>query len=156
MKTKVLYLNNQRSGYDIDQCPPTMTVGQLRRYLEQYSDDTLVYIRNDGGFTYSQVNECTMCNTTVFKDSATFTADDIDAMILDLDIDKSQWGVSFDLEKDHSLTFYLTKRDAQTGEEVYVPIGNDCYEFSSKELNEAENPIEYINKKLSDYIRSMT
>ena len=49
---KVLYINAQREGYGIDQIRHTMTVGELIRYLEDFDEDTPVYLKHDNGYTY--------------------------------------------------------------------------------------------------------
>lgn len=35
----------------------TMNVGQLRKYLEQYAEDTEIYIDIDNGYGFSQLSE---------------------------------------------------------------------------------------------------
>lgn len=53
----VLYLEGRRNGYAIDQCGRTMTVGELIAFLEQFDEDTKVYLRNDNGYTYGNITE---------------------------------------------------------------------------------------------------
>lgn len=50
-----LFLEGRRNGYAPSQCGKTMTVGELREYLERYDEDLKVYIRNDGGYTYGNI-----------------------------------------------------------------------------------------------------
>lgn len=60
MKTKrieFIAINTERSGYSPDQCGSTMTVRGLIQALEQFDDDTLVYLKNDGGYTYGAIND---------------------------------------------------------------------------------------------------
>lgn len=56
-----LILNTKREGYGCDQCPDTLTVGELIELLEGYDEDTPVYFGNDyrGGYwyTYGSINE---------------------------------------------------------------------------------------------------
>ena len=49
---QVLYINAVREGYEIDQIRHTMTVGQLMNWLEQFDEDTPVYLKHDRGYTY--------------------------------------------------------------------------------------------------------
>lgn len=44
-----------REGYSLQQAGKTMTVGELVEYLNQYDDDTPVYISNDNGYTYGPI-----------------------------------------------------------------------------------------------------
>ena len=46
-----------RDGYSVDQVYETMTVGDLIYFLEDYPDDTPVYISNDRGYTYGGISE---------------------------------------------------------------------------------------------------
>ena len=52
-----LFIQNIRNGYAPDQCGNTMTVAELIEYLEQFEEDTKVYISNDNGYTYSPIRE---------------------------------------------------------------------------------------------------
>ena len=52
-----LFIQNVRSGYGPEQCGYTMTVAELIEYLEQFEEDTKVYISNDSGYTYSAIRE---------------------------------------------------------------------------------------------------
>ena len=52
-----LFINSKREGYSIDQCGRTLTVAELIDILSAFDEDTLVYIRNDGGYTYGSVIE---------------------------------------------------------------------------------------------------
>ena len=51
-----LFIEGNRNGYSPKQCGETMTVSELITYLEQYEDDTRVYLRNDRGYTYGSIN----------------------------------------------------------------------------------------------------
>ena len=52
-----LILNTMREGYAIDQIKRTMTVAELRAFLEDYDDETPVYLSFDNGYTYGGINE---------------------------------------------------------------------------------------------------
>ena len=54
---QVLYINAVREGYKIDQIRHTMTVGQLMNWLEQFDEDTPVYLKHDRGYTYGGITE---------------------------------------------------------------------------------------------------
>lgn len=52
-----LILNTMREGYAIDQIKRTMTVAELRNFLEDYDDETPVYLSFDNGYTYGGITE---------------------------------------------------------------------------------------------------
>ena len=52
-----LYIEGRRNGYAPDQCGRTMTVGELICFLEQFDDDTEVFLKNDNGYTYGNITE---------------------------------------------------------------------------------------------------
>lgn len=52
-----LYIEGRRNGYSPDQCGRTMTVQELIEYLEQFDGDTEIFIKNDGGYTYGNIDE---------------------------------------------------------------------------------------------------
>ena len=54
---QVLYINAEREGYAIDQIRNTMTVGELICYLEQFDEDTPVYLKHDRGYTFGAIKE---------------------------------------------------------------------------------------------------
>lgn len=53
---KLIY-NTFREGYGIDQIHRTMTVGELIAFLENYDEDTPVYLSFDNGYTYGGITE---------------------------------------------------------------------------------------------------
>ena len=53
----VLTIEAHRDGYSVDQVDETITVGDLIYFLEDYPDDTPVYISNDRGYTYGGISE---------------------------------------------------------------------------------------------------
>ena len=52
---KVLCINAQREGYGIDQIQNTMTVGELISYLEDFDENTPVFLKHDRGYTYGGI-----------------------------------------------------------------------------------------------------
>ena len=54
---QVVYINAVGEGYEIDQIRHTMTVGQLMNWLEQFDEDTPVYLKHDRGYTYGGITE---------------------------------------------------------------------------------------------------
>ena len=52
-----LYIEGRRNGYEPKQCGRTMTVGELIALLEEYDEDTPVYLMNDEGYTYGSITE---------------------------------------------------------------------------------------------------
>ena len=46
-----------REGYAIEQIKRTMTVSELRDFLEYYEDETPVYLSFDNGYTYGGITE---------------------------------------------------------------------------------------------------
>ena len=52
-----LSISARREGYAVDQISNTMTVGELKRLLEDYDEDMEVYIRNDNGYNYGGITE---------------------------------------------------------------------------------------------------
>ena len=57
MRKKRIFIEANREGYSPEQCERhTMTAGELRAYLEDYDDDTEIYISNDHGYTYGSIH----------------------------------------------------------------------------------------------------
>jgi len=62
MSKEYLFIDGRRSGYSPDQCEPTVTVGRLiaglHRAIEDgvIDEDTPVYISNDSGYTYGEID----------------------------------------------------------------------------------------------------
>ena len=54
---EVIFIDGNRSGYSPEDCGYTITVGELIRALEQYNEETPVYLRNDNGYTYGHIRE---------------------------------------------------------------------------------------------------
>lgn len=54
---EALFIRGNRNGYAPDQCGRTFTVGELIAMLEEFDEDTPVYLCNDGGYTYGSITE---------------------------------------------------------------------------------------------------
>lgn len=52
-----LFIEGRRNGYAPEQCGKTMTVGELIEFLSQFDENVELYLRNDGGYTYGNINE---------------------------------------------------------------------------------------------------
>lgn len=53
---KLIY-STFREGYGIDQIRKTMTVGELISFLEDFDEDTPIYLSFDNGYTYGGIVE---------------------------------------------------------------------------------------------------
>lgn len=53
----MLFIEGRHEGYSTEQIRRTMTVGELIEYLEQFDEDTEVYLSNDNGYTYGSITE---------------------------------------------------------------------------------------------------
>ena len=54
---KAIFIEGRRNGYAPEQCGKTMTVAELINFLEQFDEDTEVYLNNDNGYTYGNIDE---------------------------------------------------------------------------------------------------
>lgn len=54
---QVLYIEGRRNGYSLEQCGRTMTVAELIDYLSQFDEELPVYLSNDQGYTYGNIDE---------------------------------------------------------------------------------------------------
>lgn len=52
-----LVLNTLREGYALDQIRRTMTAGELIAFLQDYDEDTPVYLSFDRNYTYGSITE---------------------------------------------------------------------------------------------------
>ena len=52
-----LFIAANRTGYTPEQVNHTLTVRDLIDALSGYSDDTPVYLKHDGGYTYGGITE---------------------------------------------------------------------------------------------------
>ena len=60
MNKEVLIIEANREGYSIEQAEnerTAITVGELMRLLEDFDENTKIYISNDRGYTYGSVTE---------------------------------------------------------------------------------------------------
>ena len=60
MNKEVLIIEANREGYSIEQAEnerTAITVVELMRLLEDFDEDTKIYISNDRGYTYGSVTE---------------------------------------------------------------------------------------------------
>ena len=55
--TSKLFIDTERKGYSPEQINRTMTVRELIEYLQQFDEETQVYLRNDNGYTYGGIRE---------------------------------------------------------------------------------------------------
>ena len=57
MMRTALVFEASRDGYGIDQIADrAMTVGELKRLLEDYDDDNLIVMSHDRGYTYGSIS----------------------------------------------------------------------------------------------------
>lgn len=52
-----LFINGKRNGYTLEQCGETLTVGELMEKLQEYAEDTPIFLCNDKGYTYGSITE---------------------------------------------------------------------------------------------------
>lgn len=52
-----LFIEGRRNGYSPEQCGETMTVKEMIEWLEQFDEDTEIFLKNDGGYTYGNITE---------------------------------------------------------------------------------------------------
>ena len=62
---RALVFEAERTGYGIEQVRDAMTVGELKRFLEDIDDDTLFILSHDRGYTYGSIGEA---GYTFFKE----------------------------------------------------------------------------------------
>ena len=67
-----LTIEATREGYSLYQAGSTMTVRELIDFLEQYTDETKVYISNDGGYTYGSIKERLINEKEIDDDETNF------------------------------------------------------------------------------------
>ena len=53
----VVYIAAMREGYEIDQIPHTMTVGELIDCLSEFPEDAQIFLSHDRGNTYGGITE---------------------------------------------------------------------------------------------------
>lgn len=64
----VLFIDAQVEGYSCNQCRRTMTVGELIECLAEFDEDTSIYLRHNGGYTFGSISESDF--TLDFNDEA--------------------------------------------------------------------------------------
>lgn len=50
-----LFINVKRNGYGIGQCGKTLTVAELIELLQEYDEDSPIYLCSDNGYTYGSI-----------------------------------------------------------------------------------------------------
>lgn len=53
---KKIFIEGRRNGYSPEGCPKTVTVRELIAYLEEFDEDAEVYLCNDSGYTYGNID----------------------------------------------------------------------------------------------------
>ena len=53
----VVYIAAMREGYEIDQIPHTMTVGELIDCLSEFPEGAQIFLSHDRGYTYGGITE---------------------------------------------------------------------------------------------------
>ena len=53
-----LFIEGRSDGYAPKQCGDTLKVGEFIKILSQYDEDTEIYLKNDNGYTYGSIDEC--------------------------------------------------------------------------------------------------
>lgn len=53
---KALIIDAKREEYSIFQIRWTLTVGELKDLLEEYDDETPIYLSHDDGYTYGGIS----------------------------------------------------------------------------------------------------
>lgn len=54
---RALYIEGRRNGYEVDQCGRTMTVGELIEFLQDFDEETPIFLKNDNGYTFGSITE---------------------------------------------------------------------------------------------------
>lgn len=65
---KAIYIEAKREGYSPEQCPKTMTVGELISFLSDYDEDTKIYLSHDRGYTYGSVTKWRINDEEYYND----------------------------------------------------------------------------------------
>ena len=72
LRAMEIIINAKRDGYGTDQVGRTLTAGELIAMLEQYDEDTPVFIGNDmrtyGWYTYGSIREGDICERNDWVD----------------------------------------------------------------------------------------
>ena len=54
---RAIFIDGRRDGYSPAQCGNTMTVGELKEFLEQFNDEDEVFLMNNNGYTYGSITD---------------------------------------------------------------------------------------------------
>ena len=54
---RAIFIEGRRDGYHPGQCGNTMTVGELKEFLEQFNDEDEVFLMNNNGYTYGSITD---------------------------------------------------------------------------------------------------
>ncbi len=65
---QVIFIDAERQGYSTNQIQNTMTVLELMAYLDQFDEDTEVYLRHDRGYTYGGITQNSFSDDYVDSD----------------------------------------------------------------------------------------
>lgn len=68
MSKQVLFINAEREGYDINQVPGTMHVGELISFLQDFDEDMPVYLNHDNGYTFGGLREEFFHDEVIYED----------------------------------------------------------------------------------------
>ncbi len=52
---RALIMEEERTGYAVDQIRQTMTVGELIAFLSDFDEDMAIYTSQDNGYTYGGI-----------------------------------------------------------------------------------------------------
>ena len=55
MESKKVFITGKRNGYSTEQCGKTLTVGELIELLQDFDEESPVYLINDNGYTYGSI-----------------------------------------------------------------------------------------------------
>lgn len=67
LKARVI-IQTERQGYSPEQVNGTMTVGELKKLLEEYEDDSPIILSFDNGYTYGGLSRCDIDEDYIPKD----------------------------------------------------------------------------------------
>lgn len=68
----ILMIRGARDGYAPEQISSTVSVKELREFLENFNDDTPIMLNNDRGYTYGGINPSDIAEAYDYDDYKTF------------------------------------------------------------------------------------
>lgn len=74
----VLYIEGRRNGYGPYQCGRTMTVSEMIDFLSQFDGDLPIYLNNDGGYTFGNIDEGSFSECEYDDSDADVPDDEVD------------------------------------------------------------------------------